>query len=87
MQPLRLDMTIPLGTAGHIQFAADIIDLDELTAGQRDALAATAREFAVFAADSIAPAAVVSDLKAAATVHDPSADVLRGVTGTRRNTS
>lgn len=86
MSPLQLSLKIPLA-GGHIAFAADIPDLDALDPKQREVLAETAREFARFAADSIAHTAVVTDLKAAATVHDPSADVLRGVTGSRRNTS
>ena len=84
MPALKLDMTIPLGDAGHIALAIDVTDLGQLTDRQRGGIADTLREFSDFAAATLAPMAVVVP---AAAVHDPHADVLRGVTGTRRNTS
>ena len=83
MPALKLDMTIPLGDAGHIALAIDVTDLGQLTDRQRGGIADTLREFSDFAAATLAPMAVVVP----AAVHDPHADVLRGVTGTRRNTS
>jgi hypothetical protein len=83
MAALKIDMTIPLGDAGHITFTADITDPAALTTQQRQVLADTTREFAEFGAATIAPAAMIDPPR----VHDPSAAVLNGVTGTRRNTS
>ena len=76
MAALKLDMTIPLGDAGHVRFTADIDNLGQLTAQQRQVLADTAREFAEFGAATIAP-------DPPATVHDPNGTVLAGVTGSR----
>ena len=55
MPALKLDMTIPLGDAGHVAFAADITDLELLSPGESQVLGDTAREFAEFAAAVIAP--------------------------------
>ena len=85
MAALKIDMTIPLGAAGHVRFTADIHDLDDLTDQQRSVLANTGREFYEFAASTLDP--FVPAAADPPRIHDPSADVLRGVTGTRRNTS
>lgn len=82
MAALKLDMTIPLGNAGHIHLLIDIADIDALTADQRQVLADTGREFCDFAAATMAPAAAPPE-PVPATIHDPSASVLNGVTGSR----
>jgi hypothetical protein len=83
MAALKIDMTIPLGSAGHVTFTADIGDLDALTAQQRQVLADTAREFAEFGAATIAPPGAMIDPPR---IHDPNGAVLAGVTGSRIRT-
>ena len=82
MPALNLDMTIPLGDAGQVRFSADIDDLGQLSERQRQVLADTAREFAEFAAATIAlpsgPAGTPP-----AEIHDPGRGVLAGVNGGR----
>jgi hypothetical protein len=79
MAALKLDMAIPLGEAGRVCLAIDVADLDALTADQRQGLADTSREFAEFAAGTLAPPPGPPEAK----VHDPSAAVLDGVRGSR----
>lgn len=81
MRALKLDMTIPLGDAGHVHFAADIPDIGALTAGQRQVLAATGREFYDFAASTLDPA--TPGMTDPPVIHDRDASVLAGVTGSR----
>ena len=91
MAALKLDMTIPLGGAGHIHLAIDITDIDQLTPAQRTGMADTVAEFCAFAGATLAPAGIIradGELRAPpATVYDPNTDVLNGVTGSRRNNS
>ena len=83
MAALKLDITIPIADTGTIHFAADIPDIGELNDAQRQALADTCRDYCDYLAWTIAPALG----QPPATVHDPSATVLDGVRGSRRNTS
>lgn len=83
MAALKLDMTIPLGDAGHVHLVIDITDLDQLTPQQRQVLADTGAEFYAFAAATIAPQTTPDELPPA-TIHDPSASILNGITGSRR---
>ena len=83
MAALKLDMTIPIADTGTIHFAADIPDIGELDDAQRQALADTCRDYCEYLAHTIAPALP----QPPAVVHDPSAAVLNGITGSRRNTS
>lgn len=55
MNTLNIDLTVPLGDAGSIRFAADIADLGQLCPEHRQALADTCRDFLEFAAGTIAP--------------------------------
>lgn len=84
MAALKIDMTIPLGDAGHITLTIDIGSVAALAEDDRAFLADTLGEFCAFAARTLTPA---SGERPAAAIHDPSAAVLAGVTGTRRNTS
>lgn len=84
MPALKLDMTIPLGDAGHVHLAIDITDLDALTTDQRTILADTGAEFYTFAASTLAPAATLPG-KPEAEIYDPNKGLLAGVTGSRRN--
>jgi len=82
MAALKLDMTIPLGTAGHIRLAVDITDLAATAATDREFLADTISEFCAFAARTLTPAAP-SAMIDPPRIHDPSASVIAGVTGSR----
>ena len=85
MAALKIDMTIPLGAAGHVQLIIDIGSVAQLAEHDRAFLADTLGEFCAFAARTLTPAPAIAELKSelAPTVHDPSAAVLRGVTGSR----
>jgi hypothetical protein len=86
MPALKLDLTIPLGDTGHVALTIDIADIDALTPAQRTAVADTGTDFCAFAAATLAPhPAVMPDGARVPTafVHDPGADLLRGVTGSR----
>ena len=82
MAALKIDMTIPLGAAGHVQLIIDIGSVAQLAEHDRAFLADTLGEFCAFAARTLTPApAPVAAVPAA--IHDPSASVLNGVTGSR----
>lgn len=89
MAALKLDMTIPLGDAGHVHLTIDIGDLGALSADNRAFVADTCVEVCAFAGRVLAPYAVTAGELAdgtelpPATIHDPSASVLNGVTGSR----
>jgi hypothetical protein len=85
MAELHLDLTVPVGDAGHVHLDIRIADLGELTPGQRQVLADTAREFCEFGAATIAPPMVtMADIGPARPgIHDPDAAVLDGVRGSR----
>lgn len=79
---MNIDLTLPLGS-GTIRFAASIPDLDALCPAERHALAETTEDFLKFAVGTIAPAAIVTELAVPDAKPDVP-DVLRGVTGSRR---
>jgi len=83
MAALKLDMTIPLGNAGHVHLVIDVGDISALSAHQRAILADTGREFYDFAAKTLADIPELIIAAPAAAIHDPSASVLNGVTGSR----
>lgn len=96
MAALKLDMTIPLGNAGHVQLVIDVGDIGALNAHQRAIIADTGREFYSFAAKTLMdiPELITPpdddevyeatpDIPPPATVHNTDGDILRGVTGTR----
>ena len=88
MTPLKLDMTVPIGDAGHVHLDIAITDLAALSAEQRQVLADTAREFCEFGAAVIAPPLAMSDgaevlARPEAKIHDPDIAVLDGVLGSR----
>ena len=53
MAALNLNMTIPLGNAGHIHLTIDVGDITALNAHQRAIIADTGREFYSFAAKTL----------------------------------
>jgi hypothetical protein len=101
MAALRIDMTIPLGDAGHVRLTIDIASIADLAGDDRAFLAGTLSEFCAFAGRTLAPAparadasattldtATVAEVKSElAAIYDPNGGVLAGVTGSRRNTS
>jgi hypothetical protein len=79
MTAFTVDMTIPIGDAGHVHLHINITNPDALTPDQRRVLADTGGEFYEFAAATLNPPTPA----AAAAVHDPNGAVLAGVTGSR----
>lgn len=86
MTPLKLDLTVPVGDAGHVHLDIAITDLSALSPEQRQVLADTAREFCEFGASAIAPPLAPGDAgttRPEAQVYDPNMAVLDGVRGSR----
>ena len=86
MPAMKLDMTIPLGDAGHVFLRIDIADIPALSPDQRRVIGDTAREFCDFAARTLTdtPSLIVRAdgepiAPPPAEIHNPDKDILNGV--------